>query len=408
MKGLPAALQGLEGRQWRAFFAAYLGWTLDAFDYFLLVMVVRHIAADFHAQISSVTQALFLTLAMRPVGALLFGHAADRYGRRPALMVSIVVFAGAALASAFAPTLGWLLALRALFGIGMGGEWGVGASLAMESVPAASRGILSGILQQGYPVGYFLAALAYSFLFPLLGWRGLFVLGFVPALVVLLIRLGVEESPAWKAGTQKKCGLLSSKMLKDHGPLILYMAVLMAAFNAFSHGTQDLYPSAFLEKQKGFAHEEAGRLVMVASLGALCGGIFFGSLSQRIGRRRAIALACLAALPAIPLWISGQSAWALAAGAFGVQFGVQGAWGVVPAHLNELSPPEFRGLLPGFCYQTGNLLVSGIATVQAILAARQGGDYGLVLGATAGVFALVLAVLALAGPEARDVSFERG
>ena len=367
--------------QRRAFVASYLGWMLDAFDFFLLVMVVRHVAADFHTEVKAVSYAIFLTLAMRPVGALLFGYIADRYGRRPALMGSILLYAVVELLSGFAPSLGAFLVLRAIFGIGMGGEWGVGASLAMESVPAKSRGVLSGILQQGYPAGYLLAALTYWVVFPHFGWRGMFIVGSFPALLVLFIRSGVDESPAWLARRSQSggeravplAGMLST--LKTRWPLFLYMIALMTAFNCFSHGTQDLYPSAFLEKQRGLSTATVSKIAIVYNLGAITGGILFGAFSQRIGRRRAIIFAALLALPMIPFWIGPTSAAALALGGFLIQFAVQGAWGVVPAHLNELSPSAVRGTFPGLAYQLGNLVASYLSPFQVALAERHGGTY---------------------------------
>jgi SHS family lactate transporter-like MFS transporter len=406
-----ADLRTLTPPQWRAFLAAYLGWMLDAFDYFLLVMVVRHIAADFHAAIKNVSAALVLTLAMRPLGALIFGLSAERWGRRPALMASILFYATMELSSAAAPSLAWLLVSRALFGIGMGGEWGVGASLAMESAPAPARGILSGILQQGYPVGYILAAVAYKTIFPHFGWRGMFVAGFLPAFLVLLIRTGVRESPAWLAQKERRAseaGFRSSGIAvaaRCHWPLFLYLIVLMTAFNFFSHGTQDLYPSVFLEKQRGLSNDTTANIVIIYNLGALAGGIFFGALSQRIGRRHAIALAALLALPVIPFWIGaigGASVLALAGGAFFLQFAVQGAWGVVPAHLNELAPAAVRGILPGLAYQLGNLLASTNTLLQTALAIHHGGDYGFSLGWMVAAVAIVLAALAWFGPEKKD------
>ena len=411
-----AALRTLSPAQWRAFTAAYLGWSLDAFDFFLLIFVLRHIAADFHSEIRDVSYGVFLTLAMRPVGALVFGLAADRWGRRPALMASILFYSAMELSSAFAPSLAWLLASRALFGIGMGGEWGVGATLAMESVPGQARGILSGILQQGYPVGYLLAALVYKLGYPHFGWRGMFVAGVFPALVVLLIRAGVEESPAWvardrerRAGAGPQDRPTPWRELLRNWKLVLYMAALMTAFNFFSHGTQDLYPSAFLEKQHGLSTGTAANIAIVYNLGALAGGIFFGALSQRLGRRRTIVAAALLALPAIPFWIG--AAWAptavtLGAGAFFMQFAVQGAWGVVPVHLNELSPAALRGLLPGLTYQLGNLFASQNILLQNSLAARHGGDYGYALGLVVLVVGAVLAVLAWFGPERMNAPME--
>ena len=402
-----ADLRGLTGPQWRAFAAAYLGWMLDAFDYFILVFMLAPIAADVHTDLKSVTHALALTLAMRPVGGLIFGLVADRLGRRPALMASILLYAVIELLSGFAPSLGSLLFLRALFGIGMGGEWGVGASLAMESVPARSRGVLSGILQQGYPAGYLLAALANEFIFPRFGWRGMFFVGAAPAVLVVLIRMGVAESPAWieehagrGPGTQGAGGRLWASA-RERWPLLVYMVLLMAAFNAFSHGTQDLYPSGFLRTQRGLPSAAVSHIAMIASLGAITGGFLFGALSQRFGRRRAIAAAALLALPTIPLWLGSSTVAGLAAGGFLIQFAVQGAWGVVPVHLNELSPGAVRGTFPGLAYQLGNLCASYLVPFQASLAESHGGNYAFSLGWVVAIVALVVAGLALAGPEAR-------
>jgi SHS family lactate transporter-like MFS transporter len=403
-------LRGLTGPQWRAFSAAYLGWMLDAFDFFLLVLVARHIADEFHTTLKVVTYALFLTLAMRPVGALVFGLIADRYGRRPALMGSILLYAIVELLSGFAPSLGVFFVLRAIFGIGMGGEWGVGASLAMESVPARSRGLLSGILQQGYPAGYLLATLVNGFAYPLLGWRGMFFIGAVPAVLVLFIRLGVHESPAWledRAGPRGAAARAAGGILaavRERWPLFLYMVVLMAAFNAFSHGTQDLYPSGFLEKQRGLPLGTVTKIAIIYNLGAITGGILFGALSQKIGRRKAIAAGALLSIPMIPFWVGASTVAGLAAGAFLIQFAVQGAWGVVPAHLNELSPAAVRGTFPGLAYQLGNLGASFIGTLEATLAENRGNDYSFALGWVVGIVAVVLTVLALVGPEARTAT----
>jgi SHS family lactate transporter-like MFS transporter len=369
--------------------------------------VIDRIAADFHTKISAVASALFLTLAFRPVGALLFGFIADRRGRRPALMGSILLYAAVELVSGFAPTLGTFLALRALFGVGMGGEWGVGASLAMESVPAGSRGLLSGILQQGYPAGNLLAAVAAWVLLPLVGWRGMFIVGAAPAVLVIFIRLHVPESPAWAERDQaaradpRRRAADALAALRTRWPLLLYMVVLMAAFNCFSHGTQDLYPKGFLGSQRGLAQATISKLTIVSSLGAIAGGLLFGGLSQVVGRRRAIAGSALLALPMIPLWLGSSSVLGLAVGGFLIQFAVQGAWGVVPAHLNELAPAAVRGTLPGFAYQLGNLGASYLGPFQARLAEAHQGDYAFALGWVVAVVAVVLAVLALAGPEAR-------
>jgi len=402
----------MTGRQWRAFIAAYLGWMLDAFDFFLLIMVVGPIAAEFHTGIPAVSYAVFLTLATRPIGALLFGQIADRFGRRPALVASVLVFAVMELLTGFAPSLGALLVLRAIFGIGMGGEWGVGASLAMETVPERSRGLVSGILQQGYPMGYLLAALADALIFPRFGWRGMFILGSLPALLVAFMMLGIEESPGWvrerarTTAAERRAALWST--LRTRWPIFLYMAALMAVFNAFSHGSQDFYPSGFLEKQRGFPLATATTLTMIGSAGAITGGLLFGIISQGFGRRRSIAAAALLSLPMIPLWVGASSLAGLAAGVFLMQFAVQGAWGVVPAHLNELSPASVRGTFPGLAYQLGNLGASLMGPFQTRLAESHGGSYSFALGWVEGVGAVVLVILALAGPEDRAANLATG
>ncbi len=404
-----AALRGLNASQRHAVLASYLGWTLDAFDFFILVMVVRHIAAEFHSTKEAVTYAIFLTLALRPAGALVFGLLADRFGRRPTLMGNVAFFSLMELLSGFAPTLGWLLVLRALFGFGMGGEWGVGASLVMESVPAQTRGVLSGILQQGYPVGYLLAAVVYKCVFPSLGWRWMFFVGCVPALLVLYIRSSVQESPVWRQAHAHQTGRQGAREIwqavRAHGGLFLYLVLLMTAFNFFSHGTQDLYPSVYLEGQRKFSEQTVGNIVIIYSLGALCGGIFFGTCSQFLGRRRSIIIASLLALPMIPLWAFSGTPVSVAIGAFLMQFMVQGGWGVVPAHLNELAPAAVRGTFPGLAYQCGNLLAAGTSTLQAAIAARHGHNYGWAMAVVVACGAVLLAFLAYVGPEAKNVEF---
>jgi SHS family lactate transporter-like MFS transporter len=395
----------MTGPQWRAFSAAYLGWMLDAFDYFLLVLLARTIATDFGSSLKAISYAIGLTLAMRPVGALFFGLIADRFGRRPALMGSILLYAAAELMTGFVPSLTALFVMRALFGVGMGGEWGVGASLAMESIPEKSRGLLSGVLQQGYPAGYLLAALVVGHVFPHVGWRGTFILGSIPALLVLYVRIGVKESPVWleeqaapRRGSARGIGAVWAT-IRARWPLFLYMVALMTVFNSFSHGTQDLYPSGFLGRQRGLSLATISNITIIGCLGAITGGILFGALSQRFGRRRTIAAAALLSLPMIPLWIGPSSVIGLAAGAFFIQFAVQGAWGVVPAHLNELSPGAVRGTFPGLAYQLGNLGASSIVPIQATLAESNGWTYSSALGWFVGAVGVTLAIVALAGPE---------
>jgi SHS family lactate transporter-like MFS transporter len=389
--------------QRHAFFAALAGWSLDAFDFFLFVFAVKAIAGDFHTDVKAVSEGIFLTLAMRPLGALCFGWLAERYGRRPILMVNVLSYAACELLSAFAPSLGWLLAFRALFGFAMGGEWGVGAALTFETLPAKNRGFFSGLLQEGYVLGYLLAALVFKFAFDHVGWRGMFILGASPALLVFFIRRSVEESPAWTKGAHAQRASLREigAAVKGHLPLLLYLVLLMAAFNAFSHGTQDLYPT-FLQVQRHFGTDATADIAIIYNLGALAGGVVFGTLSGRLGRRRAIALAALLALPMIPLWAYSQAPAMFALGAFLMQFMVQGAWGIVPAHLNELSPPAVRAILPGFAYQLGNLAMAKMAPFQAGFAEARDNDYALILAWTVGIVGLVLAALTLIGREAKD------
>jgi len=397
-------LRDLSPKQRSVVLASYLGWTLDAFDFFLLVFVLKDIAIEFSTDIKTVSVAIVLTLAARPVGALLFGLAADRYGRRPTLMVDIVCYSAIEFASGFAPTLGALLVLRTIYGVAMGGEWGVGASLTMETIPPKTRGIVSGILQAGYPSGYLIASVVYGLLFTTIGWRGMFMVGALPALLVLYIRSTVDESPAFEARRSHVSTHNLWHVIRNNIGLFVFSIVLMTAFNFFSHGTQDLYPT-FLQVQRKLTPHEVGAIAVIYNIGAILGGVGFGMLSEHIGRRRAIVIAALLALPIIPLWAYATTTLWLAVGAFLMQIAVQGAWGIIPAHLNELSPEEVRGTFPGFTYQLGNLLAAGNATLQAGLAQSYGGDYAFALAVVAGVVAVAVALLAGFGLEARGVKF---
>ena len=390
--------------QLHAYLAALGGWALDALDFFVFVFCLKSISGEFHTDVKAVAEGIFLTLACRPIGALAFGWLAEKYGRRPILMVNVLSYSAVQLATAFAPNLATLLALRALFGFAMGGEWGIGAALALESLPARGRGFFSGLLQEGYVLGYLLASVLFATAFDHVGWRGLFIISSVSALLVLYIRWGVRESPAWLAGgaPQRASGALLWAAVRAHFPTLAYLVLLMACFNAFSHGSQDLYPT-FLQAQHGFSARITGQIAIVMNLGALGGGICFGALSEHLGRRRTIALAALLALPMIPLWAYSHSAVMLAAGSFLLQFMVQGAWGIVPAHLNELSPPAVRAVLPGFAYQLGNLAMAKMAPVQAGLAESHGGDYADILAWTLAVVAVVLVLVTVLGPERRSV-----
>ena len=379
--------------------ACYLGWTLDAFDFFIMVFVLRDIARAFTTSLTAVTWAITLTLAMRPVGAFIFGRIADRFGRRPTLMANVLTYSVLEFASGFAPDLTVFILLRALYGIAMGGEWGVGASLTMESVPTRWRGTVSGILQAGYPSGYLLASVLYLAM-PVLGWRGMFMVGALPALLVFYIRRNVPESPDWTARrTRPRIGFATA--IGRHLPLAIYAIVTMTAFNFFSHGTQDLYPSAFLGGQHKFSVVTISTIAIIYNLGAMAGGLLFGTLSQRIGRRAAIVIAALLSLPVLPLWAFGSTPVALAIGAFLMQVCVQGAWGVIPAHLNEISPPEIRATFPGVVYQLGNLFASANATLQSTIADHMGHNYSYALAGVAGIVAVAIALLIGFGGEAR-------
>ena len=381
--------------------ACYLGWTLDAFDFFIMVFVFGDVAKTFGIGETSVTFAVTLTLAMRAAGAFLFGRLADRYGRRPALMASILGFSLFGFCTGLAPTATVFFIVRALFGVAMGGEWGVGASLTMESIPSHWRGPVSGLLQAGYPSGYLLASLLYL-LYPVLGWRGMFMAGAVPALLVFYIRANVPESPDWtdRARTAPREGLAG--VVRRHLPLTLYAAGMMACFNFFSHGTQDMYPR-YLQTQHGLVHARLTTIVVIYNIGAILGGIAFGSLSQRIGRRTAIGLAAGLSLVVLPLWAFANAPVWIGLGAFLMQFCVQGAWGVVPVHLNEISPSAIRGTFPGLTYQLGNFLAALNAPLQSGLAVRLGHDFRWPLVGVAGAAAVLIIVFMLTGREAKDV-----
>ncbi|MDR3512187.1 MAG: MFS transporter [Caulobacteraceae bacterium] len=439
--------RGLDRHQWSAVAASFLGWTLDAFDFFLMVFMFGAIAKEFHTNVAAVAIASTLTLAARPFGALVFGMLADHYGRRPVLMIDILLYSVLEFASAFAPSLTVLLILRTAFGFAMGGEWGIGASLAMESIPPKARGFISGLLQEGYAAGYLLASLVFFFLFDRIGWRGMFMVGLVPALLVVLLRVGVKESPVFEAqrhamprrspwvllgvglaalavamgpaivGAVDKSAMLKWVYFIDapialcglwafrkHWKTALYVVVLMTAFNFLSHGTQDLYPT-FLQKQHHLDTRTVGTLTVIMNLGAIVGGLAFGAWSEKIGRRWAIVIAAVLSLAILPLWAFSHTVAMLAAGAFAMQVMVQGAWGVIPVHLNELSPADARGAFPGFAYQLGNLLASGNAVWQAQIAEARGDNYSLALALVAGAVAVVIAIVTFLGPERRGIDF---
>ena len=399
-----------EGRlrpdQRNAFLAAFLGWTMDAFDYFLVVLVYAEIAKDFDVSLERMAFLTTATLIMRPVGALIFGVWADRVGRRLPLMVDVTFYSLVGFLCAFAPNFTWLLVLRLFYGVGMGGEWGLGAALAMEKIPAKRRGFFSGILQEGYATGYLLAALAYLLVHSVLGlsWRWLFALSIIPALITLLIRARVRESEVWQATRARvtRVGirqvLLNGTILRRFG----YLVLLMTAFNWMSHGTQDIYPT-FLKTGIGLSPTTATWIAVIYNLGAIVGGTLFGSLSQRFGRRRMIVIAAVLGLPIVPIFAYSTAAGMLCVGSFLMQMMVQGAWGVIPAHLTELSPDEIRGFYPGVTYQLGNCLAAFNLPIQEALARSHG--YPFALTVTIVPVLIAVAVLTALGKENRDVQF---
>jgi SHS family lactate transporter-like MFS transporter len=421
--------------------ASFLGWTLDAFDYFVLAFVLADVAKEFAVPVApkplllgpayaaahgllakaailaplifqrflgsltgsmglDATIVLTVTLAVRPVGAFLFGRLADRFGRRPVLMIDVLCYSILAFASALAPSFSVFLLIRVLFGIAMGGEWGVGASLTMESIPQHARGFVSGLLQAGYSSGFLLASLAFLLL-PLIGWRGMFMLGALPALLVLYVRSQVPESPAWKGARAKEAG--TGAILKQHWRIAVFAILLMTFFNFLSHGTQDLYPT-FLRLERHLAPHVVTAITVSYNVGAILGGLTLGTLSQSLGRKRAIIAAALFSVPLVPFWAFSHGVVLLAASGFLMQFMVQGCWGVVPAYLNEISPAEARGTFPGVVYQLGNFLASTNATIQGALAAAFGGKFSYALAGTAVAAALVIAVIVPFGRETRRVN----
>jgi len=387
--------------QRNALLAGFLGWTLDAFDFFILVMVLDAVAKDFGRSRPEIALTLTASLAMRPVGAFLFGIMADRWGRRLPLMLDLIFYSVIEVLSGLAPNYTAFLILRLLFGIGMGGEWGVGASLAMESVPARWRGVLSGLLQEGYALGYLLAAIAYFTIFPDYGWRALFFLGGLPALLSLFVRARVKESAAWHEHRSADWASYRRAIL-NNWRLFLYLVLLMAMMNLISHGTQDMYPT-FLQQQRHFTPQQTATITIVSMVGAIAGGLLFGLLSDRTGRRRSMVTAALCGVAVVPLWVFAPSTPLIVLGAFLMQFMVQGAWGVIPAHINELSPGSVRGFFPGFAYQLGVLAASSITYIEALLGEHF--TYAAAMGILAVAMLLVGALVIAAGPEAKAISF---
>ena len=404
--------QRINGDQRNSFIAALLGWMMDAFDYFIVVFVYADIAKTFHISKAEVAFVTTATLLMRPVGALLFGLWADRVGRRTPLMVDVIFYSVVGFLCAFAPNFTVLVILRLLYGIGMGGEWGLGAALAMEKVPAERRGFFSGLLQEGYALGYLLASIASLVVIDGLGlsWRWLFGLSIVPALVSLIIRYRVQESEVWEAAQDKM--KLTNTRIRDvlrSGAVVrrfFYLVALMTAFNWMSHGTQDVYPTfltSTVNHGAGLSSVTVKWIAVIYNIGAIIGGLFFGTLSQRFGRRYTVVFCAVLALPIVPIFAYSRTAAMLCVGSFLMQLFVQGAWGVIPAHLTEMSPDAIRGLYPGVTYQLGNLLAAFNLPIQEHLAESHG--YPFALAATIVPVLIMVAFLTLIGKDATGIRF---
>jgi SHS family lactate transporter-like MFS transporter len=384
-----------------AVFASFLGWTLDAFDFFLVSFALSAIAKDFGQPVKAIALSITVTMMFRPVGAFVFGLMADRYGRRIPLMIDLVFYAVVEVATGFAHSYLSFMVLRALFGIGMGGEWGVGASLAMEKTPKHRRGIFSGLLQEGYAFGNLLAAVCFFFVFPRWGWRPMFFIGGLPALLALYVRTNVKESEVWERNRHRNWREYF-RGVGSHWRLFLYLVVLMSIMGFVSHGTQDMYPT-FLERDWKFTPERRAIVTMIGNIGAIVGGILFGYFSDRIGRRKSIVLALVLAIVSIPLWAYAPSIPLLMIGAFVMQFMVQGAWGVIPAHINELPPSSVRGFLPGFAYQCGAMIAGTVVYIEAVFAERM--TYANAMAVTAVTVFTLGAIVAWLGRERHAVEF---
>lgn len=403
MNSSSAAQGRMSFRGGLAFCAGFSAWTFDAFDFFILTYVIPRVAYDFHRSLADITATLTASLLMRPVGAFFFGLMADRWGRRIPLMLDIAFYSVIEVLSGFAPSYRAFYLLRLLYGIGMGGAWGVGASLGMESVPAKWRGVLSGVLQEGYAIGNLLAAVAFWTVYPHWGWRPMFFIGVIPALLTLLALFGVEESDAWKAvAAQKKGWAEYFEVIAENWKRFAYLVVLMAMMNFMSHGTQDLYPT-FLQVERHFNTQVTAIISVISMVGAIVGGVLVGLYSDRSGRRRAMVIATVLAIFLIPLWIFAPSIALISLGAFLIQFMVQGAWGVIPAHITELSPGATRAFLPGFAYQIGVLIAARTPHFQAATAARFG--YAPTMAVFAAAVFVIGAIVIASGPEAHRKEF---
>jgi SHS family lactate transporter-like MFS transporter len=384
--------------------AGFCAWLLDAFDFFLVTFCLTAMAHDFGKSDAGIALVITMTLALRPVGGFIFGLLADRYGRRVPLMINMGAFAIAGILTGLAPSYHALLLIRGLFGIIMGGTWGVGAAMAMEAAPASRRGLLSGLLQEGYAAGNVLAAVLFFALFKPLGWRALFILSSLPAIpLVFYIKFRVKESATWRAQARARMSWSDQhREIVRHWKLFLYLLAFMTAMMFASHGTQDMYPT-FLQREWHFSPQARAVVTAISGIGAIAGGLTFGHFSDRVGRRRAIIVAFILGAAMIPLWAYAPKMWLLVLGAFLMQFMVQGAWGVIPAHLAELSPDSVRALLPGLAYQSGGIIASSVVYIEAVYAQRT--SYATAMALTAISVFVVASFMAFIGRERHGQRF---
>jgi len=394
--------------QRNAVLAGFLGWTLDAFDFFVLTFVIDDVARSFGKTRPDIALALTLALATRPIGAIVFGIMADRWGRRLPLMINVVMYAALSVLSGLAPSYGIFIFWRMLFGVAMGGEWGIGASLALESVSPKWRGLFSGLLQEGYAIGNILAALTFRLVYPYFaaewgsnGWRALFFIGGLPALLSIFIRAKVKEPEAWHE--HRTDWTTYRRSIFQYWPRFLYLVLFMTMLSFMSHGTQDMYPT--LLRSIGFTPTRIADMTVLSGIGAVLGGLFFGHYSDRGGRRRAMMIATICCLLVVPFWVNAHNMVMIIVGVFLMQFFVQGAWGVVPAHINELSPGQYRGFFPGFAYQLGILCAASIPYVESVLGERF--TYTQAMGGMMTVVFVLAITVMYFGPEARGVSFRK-
>ncbi|KAI9739140.1 MAG: hypothetical protein M1834_007353 [Cirrosporium novae-zelandiae] len=414
----------LNTQQWMFFLVAFFAWTWDAFDFFTVSLTVEDLAESFNRSNTDITWGITLVLMFRSVGSTIFGIAADRWGRKWPFIVNNVLFIILELATGFCNDYSSFLAVRALFGIAMGGLYGNAAATALEDCPDAARGIISGMLQQGYAFGYLLAT---AFARGLVnttshGWKPLFWFGAGPPALIIVFRLCLPETKAYQdrelvrkqRGNIAKTFMVEGKVaLKKHWMLLIYLVLLMAGFNFMSHGSQDLYPT-MLKSQYSFSANAITVTQVVANLGAMTGGTVIGYCSQIFGRRLSILVMCVIG-GALLYSYTFVSTHAIIAAAFFEQFCVQGAWGVIPIHLMELSPGSFRTFVVGTSYQLGNLVSSASSTIESSIGERfplpyngesERYQYGKVICIFMGCVYAYVIILTICGPEYRGRQFD--